>query len=947
MNVALERKVRGGFAFSLSCLAVVAAVSWFAVSRLRQDAAWVEHTHQVLNGLESLVTVSIDAERAEAGYVITGRDTYLATRASDVAATRDGLQRLGVLTSDSPLQQQRLQPLSDAISKRLAAGTEIIELRRSQGMEAASQAILAGTERGLHGGIRRRVDEMQATERTFLKDREARAARSATIAETVIVIGGLLAFAIVGVALIAIGRDFAGRRRAEAALREANDHLEQRVAERTGELAKANTRLLENERLLEEMGRLAEVGGWEFDPQTGKGQWTTEVARIHDLDPAVDPSKELGLDFYPGESRARIEAAVHKAVVDGIPYDLELEFVSAKGVRKWVRTISQPVLENGVVVKVRGALQDITERRQSETKLREQVLRLNLLSEITRAIGERQDIRSIFQSVVGTLEEELPVDFGCICLYDAAGHFLSVASVGLRTASLAGEMGMTPEARIQIDQNGLSRCVRGQLVYEPDIQSMQFAFPQRLSRGGLRSLVAAPLQLESSVFGILVVARNRPHAFSSTDCEFLRQLSEHVALATHQAQLYGALQEAYEDLRKTQQAVMQQERLRALGEMASGIAHDINNAISPVMLYTESLLESESGLSARARDYLETIQRAIADVAQTVARMREFYREREPQLLLVPINLNELAKQVLDLTRVRWADMPQQRGIVIHAATELAADLPAVMGVASEIREALTNLVFNAVDAMPEGGAFTLRTRLTVRGSDSPENPETREVHLEVVDTGVGMDDDTRRRCLEPFFTTKGERGTGLGLAMVYGAIQRNRARIDIESAPGQGTTMRLSFIVPNAAVAAAPTAAARAGVPGAALRILLVDDDPMLLKSLQDALQGDGHSIVAARGGREGIDVFRAAVADGKGFGAVITDLGMPHVDGRQVAAAVKEASRTTPVIMLTGWGQRLIGDGDTPSHVDRLLSKPPKLRELREALAAVVVSSEALRRP
>ena len=192
-------------------------------------------------------------------------------------------------------------------------------------------------------------------------------------------------------------------------------------------------------------------------------------------------------------------------------------------------------------------------------------------------------------------------------------------------------------------------------------------------------------------------------------------MSEHVALAAHQTQLYEALHQAYDDLRQTQQAVMQQERLRALGQMASGIAHDINNAISPIALYTESLLESEPGLSTRARQYLETIQHAIEDVAQTVSRMKEFYRQREPQLTLTPVQLNPLIQQVIDLSRARWSNMSQQRGVSITVETELAPELPAILGIESELREALVNLVFNAVDAMPEGGTLTLRTK-TCRG---------------------------------------------------------------------------------------------------------------------------------------------------------------------------------------------------------------------------------------
>jgi signal transduction histidine kinase/ActR/RegA family two-component response regulator len=475
------------------------------------------------------------------------------------------------------------------------------------------------------------------------------------------------------------------------------------------------------------------------------------------------------------------------------------------------------------------------------------------------------------------------------------------------------------------------------LVYEPDIAASEFPFPQLLARGGLRSLVLAPLRYESGVFGVLLTARRQPHSFASGECEFLRQLSAHVALAAQQAQLHGALQQAYDDLRQTQQTVMQQERLRALGQMASGIAHDINNAISPVALYTESLLEREPGLSEKARGYLQVIARAIDDVSATVARMREFYRPREPQLVLLPVHLNQVVQQVLDLTRARWSDMPQQRGVVIRLNTELAPVLPDVMGVESELREALTNLVFNAVDAMPEGGVLTLRTRYTdakEQGIDSAP----RYALVEVIDTGVGMDDDTQRRCLEPFFTTKGERGTGLGMAMVYGTTQRHGAEIEIESAIGRGTTMRLRF--PVAAVVPPVSASARLlQAPTSRLRILLVDDDPMMLKSLCDTLGADGHVVVTANGGQAGIDAFHAARKPAEAFDVVITDLGMPYIDGRKVAAAVKEAAEATPVILLTGWGQRLVADGEMPLHVDRVLSKPPKLREVRAALAQLTL--------
>jgi signal transduction histidine kinase len=570
----------------------------------------------------------------------------------------------------------------------------------------------------------------------------------------------------------------------------------------------------------------------------------------------------------------------------------------------------------------------LTQIEDSAAKLQSQLGRLSLLQHITRATTDRQDMRSIFQVVLGSLEDNLPVDFCCILLHEEADRSLSVGLLGARSLGYATELGLPEGRSIAADDQDLSRCLAGELVHEPDVAELNLPLPRRFAAAGLRSLVAAPLIADKEVTGVLLCARRSAGSFSSGECEFLRQLGEHVALSSRQASLYTALQRAYDDLRQSQMTILQQERLRALGQMASGIAHDINNAISPVSLYTESLLEREPNLSERTRNYLGTIQQAIDDVARTVSRMREFYRERETQLTLEEVDVNRAIRQVVDLTRPRWSDQPQQRGIAIELRTELAPDLPQIMGADNEIRDALTNLVFNAVDAMPEGGTLTLRS-YAVNGTDGAES-----VVIEVSDTGVGMDEDTRRKCLEPFYTTKGERGTGLGLAMVYGMIQRHSAQMDIDSAPGRGTTMRLTFFAAQSPLAAT----ARMAIPPTPvrpLRILLVDDDPMLTKSLQDTLREDGHAIVAASGGQAGIDAFRAARQRGDGFDVVITDLGMPYVDGRKVGAAIKGMSETTPVILLTGWGQRLIAANDTPAHIDRVLSKPPRLVELRAALA------------
>ena len=205
-------------------------------------------------------------------------------------------------------------------------------------------------------------------------------------------------------------------------------------------------------------------------------------------------------------------------------------------------------------------------------------------------------------------------------------------------------------------------------------------------------------------------------------------------------------------------------------------------------------------------------------------------------------------------------------------------------------------------------------------------------VALEVSDSGTGMDEETRKRCFEPFFSTKGQRGTGLGLAMVYGVMQRHDGAIEIESELGKGATFRLVFPVREAPRTDAVESPAAAD-PLPPLRILFVDDEPLLRELLKEILEHDGHSVELADGGQAGLDAFRAAKQRGETFDVVVTDLGMPRLDGRQLAQILKSESPTTPIIMMTGWGTLIKGE-ELPPQVDGMLNKPPRIGELQEAL-------------
>ncbi|MBI3967851.1 MAG: PAS domain S-box protein [Chloroflexi bacterium] len=382
------------------------------------------------------------------------------------------------------------------------------------------------------------------------------------------------------------------------------------------------------------------------------------------------------------------------------------------------------------------------------------------------------------------------------------------------------------------------------------------------------------------------------------------------------------LQAALNELTAAQERLIRQEQLRALGEMASGIAHDFNNALAVIAGYTELLLTRSEFRSSPAVlvQHLQLILLAARDAGAVVDRLREFYRAREADEAFVPVNLNDLIAKVISLTRPRWKDQAQAAGITIHLETDLR-EIPSVAGREVELREALTNLIFNAVDALPDGGTITLRTR-----------SEGEHVVAEVSDTGAGMPPEVRARAFEPFFTTKGERGTGLGLAMVHGIVRRHGGTIDLDSQPGEGTTFALRL---PATAAEDPKRDEAPAAGPAPLRVLVAEDEPSLRTILCAYLGIDRHAVETARDGREALALFERG-----GFDLVLTDRAMPGLGGDELAAAIKGRAPGTPVIMLTGLGGLMQAVGERPEGVDLILSKPVRLAELRAAIARVTAS-------
>jgi signal transduction histidine kinase len=465
--------------------------------------------------------------------------------------------------------------------------------------------------------------------------------------------------------------------------------------------------------------------------------------------------------------------------------------------------------------------------------------------------------------------------------------------------------------------------------------------------------VAAVLQLFIAVSMIVLVLEEVRYKNEQVLAEIAAVRSEKEALQVKvitteeqcrslydQVRLTEGLQKAYEELRRTQQVVVQQERLRALGQMASGVAHDVNNALSPIVAYSELLLNTLPDLGEVPRHYLQTINQAGGDIAQIVARMREFYRRRSDNEQLKEVNINRTIEEVIELTRPRWRDLPQREGISIQIQHELESNLPPLLSDPAELREALINLVFNAVDALPQGGTITFITRSLNRSAAGHNGDAGRQIQVEVRDNGVGMDDKTRQRCMEPFFSTKAQRGgTGLGLAMVYGMIQRHDGNIEIDSAPGCGTCIRLTFPVRENAASAGQDSQNQTRLKRS-LNILCIDDDAQVRQLLKDCLTHFNHRVMVASGGKQGMELFRTALTKKQPYEVIITDLGMPDVDGHHVARTIKSEAPGTPVIMMTGWGTTMRDDGETAPEVDAVIGKPPHMQELNDLLLRVTTT-------
>jgi len=505
---------------------------------------------------------------------------------------------------------------------------------------------------------------------------------------------------------------------------------------------------------------------------------------------------------------------------------------------------------------------------------------------------------------------------------------------GLTLAAGCGLSGSAAGAwRVECEEGLLREMLETrQPVARRDVRDPAVAAEAFLQGLDVRGCLLLPLRIHERSVGALYMGDERPREFSTDEVEAAQVLASLAALAIENERLYGEVRSGFAALHSAQERMIASEKTRALGAMAGGVAHEFNNILAIILGKIQLMMAR--AVNETHREGLGQVEEAAWRAADIVRRLHAFASTRvdDPTAMT---DLNTLVRDAVTLTRGLWKDEAETRGARIDLTTDLE-DTPPVPGNTAELREAVTNLLLNAIDAMPRGGRLTLSTCSREEG-----------VELRVTDTGEGMSEDVRRRIFDPFFSTRSPVRTGLGLSVVHGIVSRHRGRISVASEEGRGTTVTvwLPAGLPASHVPAAPAPAAGAAAPRERERdetrppsVLILEDEEQIREMLVESLAQAGYRVDSAADGLAGLARFQR-----DRFDVVLTELSLPERSGLEVARDIKRISPETPVVLVTGWGHVLDPARLRESGVDLTLVKPFHL----ERVLAVVAEALRLGRP
>jgi len=543
---------------------------------------------------------------------------------------------------------------------------------------------------------------------------------------------------------------------------------------------------------------------------------------------------------------------------------------------------------------------------------------IDMTSRLTRVIGSSLEMDEVYETFTAALKNL--VDFDRISIALIEGDRLRYLEVSSETPTDLGQGTLVPLKRSAAEWVLANKCTN---IERDFAEERQFPVDETHLRSGLRSAIRVPLLSKGEVFGTLNLTSRWPNAYGEREQKILEQIAGQLAIAIQNAllfeqakQAYEQAKRAYEELNVAHEYMVRSEKLRALGEMAGGVAHDFNNVLSVVLGRAQLALEDAQ--DPRLNKNIKAIEQAALDAAKTVRRLQDFTRVRTDQDF-DNVNVTHLVKSTLQMAEPRLAERWERNGVEINVGVDLSM-VGSVRGDSAELREALINIIFNAVDAMPDGGKINLKGWR-----------EDNQVVLSIADTGIGISDEVKSRIFDPFFSTKGHEGVGLGLSITYGIITRHGGSIDVESKLGDGSTFNVRLPLGNGGKGKAPSDSQPE--PTEMATIMVVDDDPEVSEVLELMLAQMGHQTTIVAKGEEAITLFEQG-----DYRLVITDLGMPDISGWDVAKAVKQMKPGTPVLLITGWGVQLDGKDMDGAGIDGVIAKPFGKRALGDQLARLL---------
>jgi signal transduction histidine kinase/DNA-binding response OmpR family regulator len=653
---------------------------------------------------------------------------------------------------------------------------------------------------------------------------------------------------------------------------------------------------------------------------------TTPIA-IHERRPVwtpdilEDPALEL-----TAPTRAIIEAEGYRSVLSVPLLAGERALGAIVVYRDAVGSFSEDDIEVTQVFAAQAAV--ALENAALYQRASERADKLTTLSALTRLITGAASSTEVFDAVAQAAVRLLGARASQVWVDDPANAMLRAEGRVADDPALLEKIG---KFKVLPHGDGLSGMVftTRSPIFVRDLRAdTRFLNTTIVADGSVSAYAGIPLvAAEGIVVGVLSLLFGERADFTDEEKELVRLLADQAAIAIVQAQLYGEAQrrraqaeEMAENLERSQAQLVKTERLRALGEMAAGVAHDFNNLLSVILGRAELMLR-RAREPTMARD-LEAVRRAAQDGADTVRRIQEFTRTRRTRAF-ERVDLGAVAREVIELTRPRWEPEGQSRGVRYEFTVEGLA--PPVAGRPEEVREVLTNLLNNAIDAMPEGGRCLVRL-----------DAESDWAVVSVRDTGVGMGEEMRRRVFEPFFTSKGPRGTGLGLAVSWGIVTRHGGTIEVDSTPGEGSTFIVRLPIPISL----PDLVVGPGLapPSRSARVLIIEDEPDVQSVLADMLREAGYDVVVAKDGTDGLERCEEESMD-----LVLSDISMPGISGWDVAARLRRRFPKIPIGFVTGWGDQLDPERLTKTGVSFVIAKPFQTLDVLRHVAQALVTPPA----